>query len=96
MKLTPQDVQRLAHLARLKLTEEETNRLANQLTDILSYVSVLGDLDTAGVPETCQVTGLLNVTREDVVDGSLASPDALLENSPLPKKDHQIAIKRMM
>lgn len=96
MKLTKEQVQKIAQLARLKLTEEEIDRLANQLTDILDYVDILKELDTTGVPETSQVTGLTNVTRKDEARGVLATPDELLECSPLSKVDHQIRIKRIM
>ncbi len=96
MQLTHDDVRRLAQLARLKLTDEEVDRLSKQLTDILSYVDMLREVDTSGVPETSQVTGLVTVTRPDMVDANLATPDDLLECSPLPKQDHQIRIKRIM
>lgn len=96
MKLTKEQVEHIANLAKLKLTPEEVERFASQMTDILSYVEILGELDTKGVPETSQVTGLLNVSREDEARGVLATPDELLECSPLPKVDHQIRIKRIM
>lgn len=96
MKLTKEQVQHIARLARLKLTPEEEERYAAQLTDILTYVEVLKELDTKGVPETSQVTGLSNVTREDEPRGELATSDELLECSPLSKVDHQIRIKRIM
>lgn len=96
MKLTKEQVEHIAQLAKLKLTEEEVERLANQLTDILSYMDVLKELDTTGVPETSQVTGLSNVTRSDEARPLLCTPDELLECSPLPKVDHQIRIKRIM
>jgi aspartyl-tRNA(Asn)/glutamyl-tRNA(Gln) amidotransferase subunit C len=96
MKLTKEQVDHLAHLARLFLTEEEKAKYAGQLTDILTYVDILSEVDTEGVPETSQVTGLSNVLREDGIDLSICNPDELLEVSPLPKKDHQIRIKRMM
>lgn len=96
MKLTKEQVEKIAQLARLQLTEEEMERYAGQLTDILTYVEVLKELDTTGVPETSQVTGLMNVTRKDEARGVLATPDELLECSPLEKTDHQIRIKRIM
>ena len=96
MKLTKDDVRKLAHLARLNLTDEELSSLANELTDILDYVDVLKEVNTEGVEETAQVTGLANVLREDEVKIELATPDELLECSPLPKAEHQIRIKRMM
>lgn len=96
MKLTKEEVEKLAHLARLQLTEEEKERYTDQLTSILSYVTMLGEVDTAGVEETSQVTGLSNVTREDEVDATLCSPDELLEASPLPKANHQIRVTRVI
>ena len=96
MKLTKEQVEKIAHLARLKLTPEEVERYTEQLTNILTYVDMVQELDTTGVPETSQVTGLMNATRIDEVKTDLCSPDELLECSPLPKADHQIRIKRMM
>ena len=96
MKLTKEQVEKIAQLARLQLTEEEMERYAGQLTDILNYVDMLKELDTTGVPETSQVTGLTNVTRTDEARGVLATADELLDCSPLEKTDHQIRIKRIM
>lgn len=96
MKLTQDDVRKLAHLARLNLKDEEVERLANELTDILSYVAMLQELDTEGVAETSQVTGLSTVLREDEVDGSLCTGEELVSCSPLDQQDNQIRIKRMM
>ena len=96
MKLTKEQVEKLAQLARLNLTPEETERFSGELTDILEHVAVLGELDTSGVAETAQVTGLANVVREDEVTKGFCDGDALLEASPFEKQDHQIKIKRMM
>ncbi len=96
MKLSKEDVQKIAHLARLSLSDEEVERFAGQLTDILDYVDVLAELDTSDVTETSQVTGLSNVTRKDEVNQDLADPKELLESSPLPIIDDQIRINRMM
>lgn len=96
MKLTKDDVKKIAHLARLGLTDEEIEKFAPQLTDILNYVEMLSEVDTTGVEPTSQVTGLANVTREDEVDQSLSTADELLETSELPVVDHQLRINRMM
>lgn len=96
MKLTKEQVQKIAHLARLQLTEEELERYATQLTDILSYVEMLKELNTQGVPETSQVTGLTNMTRKDERGEALAEPDELLNCSLLPKVEHQHRIKRIL
>ena len=96
MKLTKEEVEKLAHLARLKLTDEEKELYSEQLTEILSYVEILGEAPTEGVEITSQVTGLSNVTREDEVDMTLCKPDELLETSPLPKANHQIRVNRII
>ncbi|MFT7183903.1 MAG: aspartyl-tRNA(Asn)/glutamyl-tRNA(Gln) amidotransferase subunit C [Oceanicoccus sp.] len=96
MKLTKDDVKKIAHLARLGLTDEEVDRFTGQLADILTFVEQLKEVDTSGVPETCQVTGLANVTREDNVDQSLSTRDELLSTTALPVVDNQIRINRIM
>lgn len=96
MKLTKEEVQKIARLARLELTEEEMERYAGQLTDILTYVEVLKELDTSAVRETSQVTGLSMVSRTDELGETLCAPDELLANSPLPKDEHQIRVKRVI
>ncbi len=67
MQLTPLEVKKIATLARLSLSEEETQSYAEQLTAIFGYVEMLNEVDTEGVEETCQVTGLQDVVREDIV-----------------------------
>ncbi len=66
MKLDIQDIEDIAELARLYLTEDEKARYAGQLSAVLDYVEMLNEVDTTGVEETCQVTGLEDVVREDV------------------------------
>lgn len=67
MKLTVEEIEHIATLARLELSEEEKERYAGQLSVILDYIDMLGEVDTEGIEETCQVTGLQDVLREDVV-----------------------------
>lgn len=67
MKLSKTDVAKIAALARLELTEAETELYRDQLSAILEHVTALSELDTADVPATAQVTGLRNVLAEDVV-----------------------------
>lgn len=96
MQLSKEQVKRLAHLARLKLTEKEIEQYQSELGDILSYVEIIKELNTEGVPETSQVTGLSMVSREDEARGILATPDELLDCSPLLKLNHQIRIQRIL
>lgn len=67
MNLSSQKVEDIAVLARLSLTEEETQKYAEQLSGILGYIEMLHEVDTSTVEETLQVTGLMDVVREDVV-----------------------------
>ncbi len=59
------DVAHLAHLARLDLTATEQARLAVELAKVLTFVDQLQTIETEGVAETAQVTGLVNVLRDD-------------------------------
>jgi aspartyl-tRNA(Asn)/glutamyl-tRNA(Gln) amidotransferase subunit C len=94
-ELSRDDVLRLAQLARLDLTDEEVLEFQSELTEILHYVEQLGSVDVAGLDETSQVTGLTNVTREDVERDYGYKPEDLLKNLP-EVKDHQIKVKRML
>lgn len=80
----------IAKLARLKLSEDELERMAKELSSILQYVEMLQELKTDDVTPTSQVTGVKNSLREDAVELRGALPDALLECSPLPKVERQI------
>lgn len=67
MALSLNDVDHIAKLARLDLTDQEREVFAHQLSQILEYVSQLQAVDTADVPPTAQVSGLVNVTRPDEI-----------------------------
>ena len=58
MKLNQKQIQHIANLARLELTEEELKKYSNQLSDILSYINQLKEADTTNVEPTAQVTGM--------------------------------------
>lgn len=66
-ELTPVEIEKIATLARLGLTDEEKSRYATELSVVFEYMQLLNEVDTEGVPETCQVTGLEDVVRDDVV-----------------------------
>jgi len=67
MKLTKQEVEHIATLARLRLSEEEKETYSEQLSAILNYMEKLSSVDTSEVEPTSQVTGLTNIMREDEV-----------------------------
>lgn len=76
-QLTTGEVKNIAKLAQLKLTEDEVAKFQDQLSEVLNYVEVLGELNTDRVEPTSQVTGLENVEREDEVENSLTPEEAL-------------------
>ncbi len=67
MALTKEEVLHIAKLARLELTPEEVDKFRTQLSEILEYIGQLQKIDTAGIEPTSQITGLQNVTRDDLV-----------------------------
>ncbi|HLG21909.1 MAG TPA: Asp-tRNA(Asn)/Glu-tRNA(Gln) amidotransferase subunit GatC, partial [Candidatus Manganitrophaceae bacterium] len=81
MKISQEQVKRVAKLARLSLTPEETERFSEQLSHILSYIEKLNQLDTSKVEPTSHVLPLSNVFREDQARPSLPAEEALA-NAP--------------
>ena len=65
MSLSREEVEHIASLARLSLSEEENGHYGAQLSAILDYISMLNEVDTSQVDETCQVTGLEDIFRDD-------------------------------
>ena len=82
MKITQQEVEHVAHLARLHLDGEELARMTAQLDTILSYVAKLEELDTSGVEPTTHAFSITNAFRADVVLPSLSRQEALA-NGPV-------------
>ena len=81
MNLTLQDVEKIAALARLELSQDEKETYLEQLCAILEYAARLNLLDTEEVPPTTSAVTLQNVMREDVVEPSLSVEDVLF-NAP--------------
>ena len=86
MPLTPEEVEHVALLSRLELTEEERALFTRQLSAIVDYFQQLRELDTAGVPPTSHVVPMQNVLREDSPRPSLSQEEALA-NAPEEQQD---------
>ena len=84
MKITVDEVGRVAALARLELEDAETERLAADLSSILGYIEKLAELDTDNVVPTTSVVSSDPPLREDVVT-SKVSPEKAVANAP----DHE-------
>lgn len=81
--IRPEDVEHIARLSRLELSEEEKKKFAHELTSILSYVEKLNELDTSEVEATRQVTDAENVLRPDRrEDSTVSQREALLAQIP--------------
>jgi len=80
-KITIQDVEHVARLARLELSGAEKERMRRELDGILSYIDKLRALDTTGVEPTSHAVPLTNVLRDDVEKPSLPR-DEMLANAP--------------
>jgi aspartyl-tRNA(Asn)/glutamyl-tRNA(Gln) amidotransferase subunit C len=79
--LTRADVEHVAHLARLGLTEDELARLEGQLNHILDQYATLAELDTEAIPPTAQTIELENILRDDVARPSMPVAE-VLANAP--------------
>ena len=68
MAITREEIEHIAELSRLDLSEDEKEKFGGQLDSILQYVSQLDEVDTTKVEPTAQVSGLVDVWREDKVN----------------------------
>jgi aspartyl-tRNA(Asn)/glutamyl-tRNA(Gln) amidotransferase subunit C len=86
MSLTRKEVEHIAELARLDLTENEKQKYQEQLSAILDYAARLQQLDTSGIPPTSSVLPPHSTLREDVPAASLTREETLT-NAPATKDD---------
>ena len=90
MSISREEVEHVAYLARIGLSEEEKRRFQGQLSDILQHVAKINELNTDVIPPTAQVIPLQNVMRDDV-PGQCYPPDVILANAPRAE-DHYFKI----
>ncbi|WP_337100866.1 Asp-tRNA(Asn)/Glu-tRNA(Gln) amidotransferase subunit GatC [Paenibacillus sp. YIM B09110] len=94
MSITIQDVEHVARLARLELTDGEKSQFTEQLNAILKYAEKLNSLDTDNVEPTSHVLPITNVMRDDVQRESLPIEKVLL-NAP-DEEDGQIKVPAVL
>ncbi|GKU76096.1 Asp-tRNA(Asn)/Glu-tRNA(Gln) amidotransferase subunit GatC [Paenibacillus sp. L3-i20] len=87
MSITLKDVEHVANLARLELTDTEKAQFTDQLNAILKYAEKLNELDTDHVEPTTHVLPITNVMREDVQKESLPI-EKVLRNAPDEEDGH--------
>lgn len=91
--ITKKDVDHVAELARLKLTDAETEEFTQELGGILGYIDEMDQADTANMEIVSQITGLVNVTRIDEVKNE-SDRENLLVNAPA-QKNGAILVKKV-
>lgn len=94
MKLSIQEVEHIANLARLELTAAEKQQYAAQLSDILDYAARLDELDTEHIPPTASELQQTLRLREDKV-GECLSQEEVLRNAP-DTQDEQFKVPPVM
>ncbi|MCI3923112.1 Asp-tRNA(Asn)/Glu-tRNA(Gln) amidotransferase subunit GatC [Paenibacillus sp. TRM 82003] len=94
MSVTLKDVEHVAKLARLELTEDEKARFTEQLNAILKYAEKLNELNTEGVEPTSHVLPVKNVLREDVARPSWPL-DESMKNAP-EEEDGQFRVPAVL
>jgi aspartyl-tRNA(Asn)/glutamyl-tRNA(Gln) amidotransferase subunit C len=93
IKVDEKLVREIAFLARLDLSEEETEMFVSQFKDILDYVSILNEVDTENVPPAYLSSANKSVIREDLIEESVPTEE-FLANAP-KSKDGYVVIPRV-
>lgn len=81
MKITKKEVEYVANLGRLELTDEEKEKYTSQLNELLEHFEKLNELNTENIEPTFHVLQMKNVFREDVLQPSLERENSLM-NAP--------------
>ena len=94
MKVDEALVRRIAHLARIKVTDEDVEHLEGELTSILGFVEQLSEVDTSGVEPMTSTVDMVMKQREDVItDGGYA--DDIVKNAP-ECDDHYFMVPKVV
>ncbi len=92
--LSMQDVEKIADLARLELSESEKVMYLGQLTAVLEYADRLNELDLDGIEPTAHAIARQNIMRDDIIEPSLSTA-AALQNSA-GRSDDQFSIQSVL
>lgn len=101
-KITRDEVEKIAKLARIELNEREKAKFSRELSEILGYVEKIDKLVTKDIVGTSQVTGLENVYRKDLASGlthadkdSKKNQEIMMKNAP-QKKDNYWRVNKVL
>ena len=93
--ITKEEIQKLAMLSSLELSEDEVSRYQQEVSTILEMIDKLKEIDTDGIEPTYQVSGNKNIMREDEIQNDTVLPEKLLNLSPDSNKN-QIKVKKVL
>ncbi|WP_062197162.1 Asp-tRNA(Asn)/Glu-tRNA(Gln) amidotransferase subunit GatC [Massilibacterium senegalense] len=93
-RITKEQVEHVAHLARLEVTEEEVEMFTNHLDAIIQYAEQLNELDTENIKPTTHVLDIKNVLRKDEV-GETTTHEEMMKNAP-DSEDGQIKVPAIL
>lgn len=95
MKISKKEIDHIAHLARLELSEDELKKYSQELSTILDYIGMLNEVDTKDVEATAQVSGLSDVFRlDEVKDWDRAEREASFSQADL--EGRAVRVKRVL
>jgi len=92
MIIDKETVEKVAHLARLELAEDEKEAMIKDMSKILDFMAKLNEMDTSGVEPLVYMTGEVNNLREDVVKQDITTEEAL-KNAPKHTDDYFLVAK---
>ena len=92
MNIDKETVEKVAHLARLELAEDEKEKMIADMNKILGFMDKLNEIDTSGIEPLVYMTNEVNTTREDVIKQEVTHEEALL-NAPKHDKDYFLVAK---
>ena len=94
MSVDAKTVQRIAHLARIAVADDEVEHLKGELNAILAFIEQLSEVDVEGVEPMTSVTPMVMKKREDkVTDGEM--PDLIVKNAPA-REDHFFVVPKVV
>jgi aspartyl-tRNA(Asn)/glutamyl-tRNA(Gln) amidotransferase subunit C len=92
MNIDKETVEKVAHLARLDLAEDEKKEMIADMNKILGFMDKLNEIDTSGIEPLVYMTNEINVVREDVIKHEITHEEALL-NAPKHDEDYFLVAK---
>ncbi|RCH56402.1 Asp-tRNA(Asn)/Glu-tRNA(Gln) amidotransferase GatCAB subunit C [Mucilaginibacter hurinus] len=92
MTIDKETVDKIAHLARLELAEDEKQEMIKDMSRILDFMAKLNEVDTSGVEPLVYMTDEKNVLREDVIKQTITTHEAL-SNAPKHDENHFLVAK---